>query len=118
MMPRAHALLLSTALAFAACATDRPTQTAFDRRAGYVVVEVCGDGFVRTGERRLPLDALVLELRRQVRSMSRDEVSRYVVRLRVSPDVRGGAAAKVAQDGLNRFVDQLHIMGVRQVEYL
>lgn len=105
-------------LLVAACASEQPADTAFDRSAGFVVIEVAGDGFVRTGTRRLPLEALVLELRQSARRMTADELSRFVVRLRVAPDVVGGAAAKIAHDGLNTLVDQLMIMGVRQVEYL
>lgn len=102
----------------AACAADRPANTRFDDSAGHVVVEVAGDGFVRSGGRRLPLEALVLELRTATREMDPDQLTRFVVRLRVAPDVRDGRAAAVAQDGMNRLVDQLMIMGVRQVEYL
>lgn len=116
MSGRRNAWLAS--LVLAACAADQPVSTAFDRSAGYVVVEVLGDGFVRTGGRRLPLEALVLELRQEARRMSADALSRFVVRLRVAPEIVDGAAAKTAQDGLNMLVDQLMIMGIRQVEFL
>lgn len=110
--------LAALAPLLAACATDTPTSTEFDRSAGYVVVEVGGDGFVRAGDRRLPLDALVLELRQRARAMTADERSRFVVRLKPAAGLDGEGAQRAARDGLNRFVDQLMIMGIRQIEFL
>ena len=72
------------ALALGACASDDGVVTEFDYSAGLVEVEVLGDGFVRVDERRIPLEALVLELRQATRAMARSELLRYVVRVRLA----------------------------------
>ena len=108
---------LCAALFLPACASEAPANTSFDSSAGLVVVEVLGDGFVRSAERRLPLEALVLELRQRTRKMSPDELSRFVVQLRAEA-LPGPEAAARAQQDLNRLLDQLQIMGVLQVRYL
>ncbi|MCK5940537.1 MAG: hypothetical protein KAI24_01105 [Planctomycetes bacterium] len=114
-MTRRALFLLS--IAAAACASGPPVETEFDYSAGLVTVELLGDGFVRVDERRIPLEALVLELRRATRAMERSELLRYVVRIRLAK-VKGGEAARVQQMARARLLDQLEIMGVRQVVYL
>ena len=105
-------------LLLAACASEAPVATGFDSSAGLVVVDVAGDGFVRTGDRRLPLEALVLELRQRTRAMSAEDLQKFVVRLRADPQAPRSQEAQRAQAAMNRLVDELMIMGVRQVVYL
>ena len=113
-----RAVLMSAMAFFAACASETPEldhATVFDESAGKVVVVVCGDAFVRCGERRLPLDAMVLELRQRTRAMSRDEVSRFVVQLLAEPQVQGSPAAQVADDGFvpdDAFESRLRLLYV------
>ena len=105
---------LACALAFAACASETP-KTAFDDSAGLVTITVLGDGFVRTGDRRIPVEAIVLELRQRTRAMTKDERSRFVVQLFADAQVDGSPAAARARQGLDLLWDQLFIMGVKQV---
>jgi hypothetical protein len=106
--------ILVWALAFAACASETP-DTTFDDSAGLVTITVLGDGFVRTGDRRIPVEAVVLELRQRTRAMTKDERLRFVVQLLADPQVEGSAAAAVARRGIDQLYDQLFIMGVKQV---
>jgi hypothetical protein len=119
MNPTPRTRLLPTALLFAwlaACASDAPADTVFDSSAGLVVVDVAGDGFARCGGRRLPLDAVILELRQRTRAMSEDELARFLVRIRVDRQEEGSAAARRAADGFNRLLLELDLMEVGQVE--
>lgn len=111
-------LPISAAAWLAGCASDAPSSVDFDSSAGLVVVDVAGDGFVRCDERRMPVEALVLELRQRTRAMTRDQMQRFVVRLRADPQPAGSDGAANAQLAMNRIVDELMIMGVRQVVYL
>ena len=111
-------IVIPLAAWLAGCASDAPAGIDFDSSAGLVVVDVAGDGFVRCGERRLPLEALVLELRQRTRAMSKEQMVRFVVQLRADPQAAGSEAAARAQASMNRLVDELTIMGVRQVRYL
>lgn len=103
-------------LGLAACAAAAPV-TGFDSSAGAVLVEIAADGFVTSDGRRMPLEALVLRLRQRTRSMTEDERSRFVVHLRIAAALArdDGAAGQRAKADMNRLVDQLFIMGVRQV---
>jgi hypothetical protein len=49
--------------------------------------------------------------------MTGDEIMRFVVQLRADP-LPGREAAEGTQQGLNRLVDELYKMGVRQVRFL
>lgn len=103
----------------AACATEQPdAPLAFDSSAGIVVVTVCGDGFVREGDQRMPLEACVLRLRQRTRAMPREERLRFVVQLLVEPQAEGSEAAARARQGMERLVGELEVMGVRQIRYL
>lgn len=109
--------LLAALLGLCACASETPEldrATSFDDSAGKVAVVVLGDGFVRCGERRLPLEAIVLELRQRIRAMPREELSRFVVELSTTPQQPGSPAAAVAQQGVDRLFSELQIMGVQQ----
>lgn len=114
----ARSSVLPVAALLTACAVDEPAATAFDRSAGQAEVEVAGDGFGRLEGERLPLDAIVLRLRQQMRTLSADQRARFVVRLRLHPGVAGDEAAAAARAGMNRLVDEAWVMGVRQIEYL
>lgn len=100
--------------ALSSCATDMPISTSFDSSAGLASCEILGDGFVVTGDRRIPLEAFVLELRQTTRTMTSDELSRYVVAIGFNPKVEDGIAAKNISDGREYLLRQLQIMGVRQ----
>jgi hypothetical protein len=120
---KAVACTFAAALLLPACASEAPARDGFDRSAGEVQVAVAADGFVRSRsgsgpERRQPLELLVLELRWRMREMSADERSRFVVWLRLDGDVADATAAARARAAMNRLVDELMIMGVRQIEYL
>jgi hypothetical protein len=73
-----------------------------------------GDGFVQTGDRRIPLESFILELRQTTRAMTREEVRRFVVGVRFAPGIPDGAAAEKAVRGREYLLQQLQIMGVRQ----
>jgi len=102
----------------AACAANEPAGVEFDSSAGLVVVDVAGDGFVRCGARRVPWEAIVLELRQRTRSLSKPELQRFVVHLRADAHAEGSDAAAQCQRTMDRLVDELYIMGVGQVKYL
>ena len=111
-----HALvLLAASLVLTGCASEMPFSTSFDSSAGLAKCEILGDGFVRSNGRRMPLEAFVLELRQATRAMKADELSRFVVTLRVAPDLADGSAAKIASDGREYLMLHLEIMGVQQV---
>ncbi len=99
-----------------ACATDTPQGTTFDSSAGLVVVDIAGDGFVRCGDRRIPLEAIILELRQRTRRMTSDELARFVVQLRMEPQAEGSDAARNASAALNRLLRELDIMDVGQAK--
>ncbi len=104
----------------AACATDAPGPVpprTFDASAGTVEIVVLGDGFVRSGDRRLPLELMVLELRQRTRAMAREDLQQhFVVHVSAEPQPAGSATARRAQQGVRRLTDELQIMGVRQVK--
>ena len=103
--------------AFGACVSDDIVETQFDARAGLVTVQIGGDGFVLCDGRRLPLEALVLELRQQTRRMDPADLLRYVVRVRLG-EVADGEGASNQKQARARLLDELEIMGVRQIVYL
>ena len=111
---RSTGSLLLAAIALCGCASEMPISTSFDSSAGLASCEILGDGFVRTGGRRIPLEAFVLELRQTTRALTREELTRFVVTVRIAPDIDGGVAAKNATDGRDYLMLQLQIMGVRQ----
>ncbi|MBL8729533.1 MAG: hypothetical protein JNM25_13955 [Planctomycetes bacterium] len=114
MNVRLHVALLLGA----ACAANEPAGVEFDHSAGLVVVEVGDDGFVRCDGRRAPWEAVVLELRQRTRTMSADELQRFVVHLRADAHPEASEAAARTTRTRNRVLDELYIMGVRQVKCL
>ena len=108
---------LATVLVLAACVSDRPPETVVDVSGESVQVEILGDGFVRTGERRIPLDAFVLELRQSTRRMTPEALAGFVVQVRVSPALPDEVAGRIAAEDLNRLLEQLDIMDVPLVKY-
>ncbi len=102
-----------------ACASDRPAAVRdFDSTAGLAEVKVDDDGFAFYEGKRLPLDAVVLQLRQRTRAMPREQLARFVVQLLVAEGVEKGPSAAAAQAGMNRMLDELTVMGVLQVKYL
>ncbi len=116
-MTSARPALLLLAAAAAACAGDAPVRTGFDDSAGAQTVAVHGDGFVSVDGRRIPMERLVLELRLATREMAPEDLLRYVVRVRLAP-VEGAAASRTQRASRTRLLNELEIMGVRQVVYL
>lgn len=111
------ALAWSLALA-AACAANEPAALEFDSSAGLIVVDVAGDGFVRQDGRRVPWEAAVLSLRQRTRALGDDERMRLVVHLRADAQAADSEAASLQQRVMDRLVDELFVMGVRQVKFL
>lgn len=105
----ARAPVLLLALVPLACASEVELAPA----AEHLSVLVLGDGFVRSEQRRIPLELFVLELRQRVRAMAKEEVAGLRVHIDVDPE--GG---EPAMRGAEQLVDQLQVMGVRQVQLL
>jgi hypothetical protein len=99
--------------AVAACASEEMAAPELPPATEIVAVQVIGDGFVRCAERRLPLELFVLELRQRVRAMARDDVAGLRVEIGVEP-----AGGEQAWRGAERIVDELQVMGIRQVRLL
>lgn len=111
------ASMLCCALGLAACASEEPPPPpSFDSSVGLVVVEVHADGFVRCDDRRIPFDALVLELRQRTRGMASADLQKFVVEVRGATTTDEAAGVRV-QQAMNELVDALFVMGVRQVNY-
>lgn len=104
-------VLAAALAALAACAASEPLDMSMPTPTEQVAVTVLGDGFVRTGDRRIPLELCVLELRQRVRVMDAGTLAGFRVRLDVAVD-----AGEAAPDDLGRMLDQLQIMGVPWVE--
>lgn len=100
----------------AACSTSEPAPKSFDDSRGQVVIVVGNDGFVRCDDRRIPLEAAVLELRQRTRTMSTDDLGHFVVDVSTAPQP-DQHAADAARAAMNRLVDELQVMGVRQVVF-
>lgn len=105
---------LAVVLPFAACASDAP-KTDFDSSAGMAKVVVAADGFVRLDGQRMPWEAAVLTLRQRARTLpAADLAERFVVEVSDLPQGDEDAQRRTS-DAVNRLLDQLQIMGVRQV---
>lgn len=118
MTPR-RVLVAWTAALLAACASaDSTAESAavFDAAAGSATVVLHDDGWVTLDGARVPFEKAVLELRFRTRAMAAaDREARFVVQVRAerASSERG---AEVVADNLNRMLDQLQIMNVKQVE--
>jgi hypothetical protein len=110
-------VVLALAVPFAACASSEPV-AALPSADAALTIDVAGDGFVRIGERRMPLDAAVLELRQRARKMTADERVRFVVQLRTDPQPDGSEAARIAREGVNRLIDEFQVMGIGAAKVL
>jgi hypothetical protein len=96
----------------AACASEPGTDAARQAAEAQAVTEtidvrMLGGGFVSTGGRRIPVDALVLELRQRARTMDATARRGLLVDVAVADD----AGANAERD-LGRLMDQLQILGV------
>jgi hypothetical protein len=101
----------------AACASDEPASPGgFDASTGRVVVTILGDEFALLDGVRMPLDAVVLQLRLKVRAMTKEQLKGFVVKVVVGKDVPE-SAAKAVFETRRRLLDALLVMDVRQVEY-
>jgi hypothetical protein len=103
----------------AACASADPAEQSaavFDAGAGTATVVLHDDGWVTLDGARVPFEKAVLELRFRTRAMAAaDREARFVVQVRAerAASERG---TEVVADNLNRMLDQLQIMNVKQVE--
>jgi hypothetical protein len=107
--------MIGLSLWVSACANPIPVSSSFDSSGGMVEVEVLGDGFVTMGDRRIPLEACVLELRQATRQMESSQLLRFVVTLRVAADIQDRSVAQEISLGRDYMIKQLQIMGVRQL---
>ncbi|MBL8749234.1 MAG: hypothetical protein JNK78_08740 [Planctomycetes bacterium] len=113
-MTRVVLVLVATLLA--ACASGEPAApSAFDSSFGKLRVVVAADGFVRCDDQRVPLEAAVLTLRQRTRAMDEDQIARFVVEVATEPAPVGSPEAANMRVAVNRFLDELQVMGVRQV---
>jgi hypothetical protein len=103
-------IALSIALLLAACAASEPAAPQIGVSTDVTLVTVIGDGFVRTGDRRIPLELFVLEMRQRVRSLDAAAMLQVEVQIAVEPD-----SGEVGARGASALLDQLQIMGVKQV---
>jgi hypothetical protein len=78
-----------------------------------VEIQVLGDGFVRTGGQRIPLEAFVLSTRQRVRALPQADRPKFWVRILLDP-----AAGDAVQPFRDRLLTELSLMGVQQVLYL
>jgi hypothetical protein len=106
-MRRVRSLLF---LALAACTTSEPAAPQIGVSSDVTVVTVLGDGFVRVSERRIPLELFVLEMRQRVRTLDAAAMVQVEVQIAVDPD-----SGETGARGASALVDQLYIMGVKQV---
>ncbi|MFN7588445.1 MAG: hypothetical protein ACK5UQ_08035 [Planctomycetota bacterium] len=114
----ATAVTAVATLLLAACATEPSAPDALDASGGLVEVAFAGDGFVHGAGERRPLDAGVLRMRQRLRTMDAAARASFVVQLRVRDGLAERAEALRAEAELNRTVDELHVMGVRQIRIL
>ena len=114
---RPRATVFSTLL-LAACASEPLAPDALDASGGLVEVAFAGDGFVHVAGERLPLDAWVLRMRQRLRAMDAAARAAFVVQLRVRDGLAERANVLRAEAEMNRTVDELHVMGVRQIRFL
>ncbi len=105
----ARAALMLLAL-FAACASEPPGVATIPDADTTVVIHVAGDGFVRVDGRRIPLEAIVLELRQRARKMTADERARFVAEIRLDPQPPDSDGERVAGKGRDRLIDEIYIM--------
>ena len=103
----------------AACAANEPAAPgSFDGSGGVVTVEFGGDQFVHCDGERQPLDAFVVRMRQRLRGMDGAQRATFVVELRLREGVVDPEALQRAESELNRCVDELEVMGVRQARFL
>jgi len=95
-----------------ACASQQPVDLQSGPVTEEVAVALLGDGFVRTGDRRCPREAFVLELRQRVRAMTAE----HRKGLRVLIEIPEGGDESAARDN-DWLLDQLQIMGVPMARY-
>jgi len=112
---RQFSLALAAFLALGCAAGAEADPTQFDAGAGVVAWRVHGDGFLSWGQRRLPVDAAILELRLQTRAMPSEALLQLVVDVR--PDPVEGQEVQVVQE-VERLWLELEIMGVKQVRMM
>ena len=102
-----------------ACASEEVApRTSFDDSKGLAVVAAIGGEFVQLDGARMPLDEAIVRLRLRTRELSRDDLrQRFVVQLLATPS-GDDAMDRSIRAQLERLLDELRIMGVKQVRYL
>ncbi len=105
------AVVLAGVAALGGCASSEPLDMSLGSADEVVDVVVVGDGFVRTGERRIPRETLVLELRQRARAMTAEQLAAFRVHLEIGRDAD---AAVVGETDWDWLIDQLNIAGIGQ----
>lgn len=100
-------------LLLAACVGPEDTGWPIDESGEQVTVTVLDNDWVRVGERRLPVDLFLLEMRQRTRPMKAEDARRMIVHILVEAPV-----ALDVQPVVDRLVEQLFIAGIRQIRYL
>ncbi len=105
-------------LLFAGCVANEPAAPgSFDGSGGVVTVEFGGDQFVHCAGERQPYDAFVVRMRQRLRGMDGPQRATFVVELRLREGVVDPDALQQAEGEMNRCVDELQVMGVRQIRF-
>ena len=113
--PPVSALLLLLLLLLGACSAagfgESQAARVAEREQGGVPtsIEIVDAGHVRYGDREVPIETFLYEMRTQVRQ-AKQSAALPVVRIRIADGAGGGAAGT-----LDRLLRQLHAAGVRQV---
>lgn len=110
---------MASLFALLACASEEGApRTSFDDSKGRAVVTARGNDFVELDGERMPLDEAVLRLRFRTRALPADDLQlRFVVQLLASPSGDADTDRSIHAQ-LERLLDELRIMGVKQVRYL
>ena len=109
---------LAVLLLFAACVASEPAApSVLDGSGGVVTVEFGGDQFVHCAGERQPYDAFVVRMRQRLRGMDGPQRATFVVELRLREGVVDPDALQQAEGEMNRCVDELQVMGVRQIRF-
>ncbi|MBK8097430.1 MAG: hypothetical protein IPK26_10000 [Planctomycetes bacterium] len=104
---------LPLAALLAACVGPEDTGWPIDESGDHVTVTVLDNDWVRVGDRRLPVDLFLLEMRQRTRPLPPEEARRMIVHILVE-----APATLDVRHVIDRLADQLFIAGIRQIRYL
>jgi hypothetical protein len=106
------------ALALAACASEALYDVDFDDSAGIIEIVALGDGNVLVDGHSRPFDAALQALQQRVDAMPGDVRKCVVVQLVARPVDGGDATAARVRADINRLLDHLLAMKLKQVRLL